>query len=287
MKNYIRLLRPKHYVKNAFIFAPLFFSFSFDETKALLTLISFILFSMTASSIYIFNDLLDVNEDQKHPEKRYRPIASGEISSNNASFLMISLSSTSLITSYLLNIKIFTILLIYTLLNLAYTMKLKHISIVDIFIIASGFVLRLLVGSTATEVLLSPWIIVMTFLLALFLAIAKRRDDVILSLSGRETRKNIHGYNLDFVNSIMTFMAGVIVVAYLSYALSNDVISRLGSNLYLTTVFVVFGIFRYLQLTIVEKKSGNPVNLLYRDLFLQISIGAWLITFSLIVFISG
>ena len=287
MKNYIRLLRPKHYVKNAFIFAPLFFSFSFDETKALLTLISFILFSMTASSIYIFNDLLDVNEDQKHPEKRYRPIASGEISSNNASFLMISLSSTSLITSYLLNIKIFTILLIYTLLNLAYTMKLKHISIVDIFIIASGFVLRLLVGSTATEVLLSPWIIVMTFLLALFLAIAKRRDDVILSLSGRETRKNIHGYNLDFVNSIMTFMAGVIVVAYLSYALSNDVISRLGSNLYLTTVFVVFGIFRYLQLTIVEKKSGNPVNLLYRDLFFQISIGAWLITFSLIVFISG
>ncbi|RXK12369.1 prenyltransferase [Malaciobacter mytili LMG 24559] len=280
----VQILRIHQYIKNFFIFAPLLFSFHFSTIDIINTTFVFILFCILASSIYIFNDLMDIKEDRKHPVKKYRPLASGKLKINTAIFLLISLSLLSLGCAYFLNHELFFVFIFYFLLNICYSLKLKHISILDIFIIAIGFVLRLFAGASIINTSLSMWIIIMTFLLALFLAIAKRRDDVILSNKGKETRKNIDGYNLEFVNAVMVFMSGVIVVSYILYTVSDDVIKRLHTeNLYLTSSFVILGIMRYMQITFVEENSGSPTKIVLKDRFLQITILLWLLSFFLVV----
>ncbi len=284
MKEIIKLLRPHQYIKNVFIFAPLLFSFSTDFILVLKTILTFILFSLVASSIYIFNDLMDVKEDQKHPSKKFRPLALGTISRSKAVRLIALFAIIPLLIALIFNIKLFAILLLYFSLNVLYSVQLKHFSIIDIFMIAIGFVLRLFAGAAVVEVELSMWIIIMTFLLALFLALAKRRDDVLLSLEGKETRKNIDGYNLEFVNAGMVLMAGVIIVSYIFYTVSDGVIARLHTpHLYLSGFFVILGIMRYMQITFVEERSGSPTKLVLSDPFLQVTIILWLLSFYMIV----
>ena len=280
MKDIITLLRPHQYVKNIFIFAPLLFAFHFNSADVYNSLIAFILFSILASSIYILNDLMDIEEDKKHPTKKNRPLASGKVNKSTAKTLFISLSSITFILSFIFNLELFIVLLAYFILNIAYSLKLKHIAIVDIFIISTGFVLRLFAGSLVTDIPLSMWIIIITFLLAIFLALAKRRDDVLLSLQGKETRKNIDGYNLEFVNAAMVLMSGVVIVSYLQYSVSAEVITRVGSEyLFLTTFFVILGILRYMQITFVEQQSGSPTKIVLKDKFLQITIIFWILSF--------
>ncbi|MFA5519521.1 MAG: decaprenyl-phosphate phosphoribosyltransferase [Spirochaetota bacterium] len=280
MKQIIRLLRPHQYIKNLFIFAPLFFTFSFTIQQLVDLSITFILFSILASSIYIFNDFKDIEEDKQHPQKKHRPLASGKVKISSALFLIVILSGFSLTFAFFFNQKMFIVLVVYFFLNLAYSIKLKHITIIDIFVIATGFVLRLFAGAAVIENQLSMWIIIMTFLLALFLAVAKRRDDVLLASDGKETRKSIDGYNLEFVNAAMVFMAGVIVVAYVLYTVSDDVIVRLNSsNLYLTAFFVILGVMRYMQITFVEGNSGSPTKIVLKDRFLKFTIFFWLVSF--------
>lgn len=284
MLNYVKLLRPHQYVKNLFIFAPLFFSFSFEIKSFIATLIAFVLYSLVASSIYTLNDIVDIDEDRKHPKKKNRPLASGRVSIKSAKVIFVILAFFSFISAFLYDESLFLVLLIYFILNIAYSFKLKHINIVDIFIIATGFVLRLFAGAVVIEAPLSMWIIIMTFLLALFLAVAKRRDDVLLASRGKNTRKNINGYNLEFVNAVMVFMSGVIVVAYILYTVSNEVIERLNTQyLYLTTFFVILGIMRYMQLTFVEQNSGNPTKMVLKDRFLQITILFWVSSYFLVI----
>jgi 4-hydroxybenzoate polyprenyltransferase len=284
MISYIKLLRPQHYIKNIFIFAPLFFSFSFSKSNFISSSVAFLLFSIIASSIYIFNDLADIEEDKQHPKKKNRPLASGTVNPSFAIFIIVLLSSISLICALFKDTELFMVLLIYFFLNIAYSLKLKHISLLDIFTIAIGFVLRLFAGATVIKAPLSPWIIIMTFLLALFLAVSKRRDDVMLSLQGKVTRKNIDGYNYEFVNAAMVFMSGVIVVAYILYTISDEVTSRLGTKLlFLTTAFVILGIFRYMQISFVEQNCESPVKIVYKDRFIQLTILFWLISFFTIV----
>lgn len=281
MGEIIKLLRVQHYIKNLFIFLPLLFSLSLADIKDIRdTFVVFVLFSLLASSVYIFNDLLDINEDRAHPTKKNRPLASGSVSKKSAVLLILALSSTSLVISFLLNTTLFGVLLLYFILNIFYSIKLKHIAILDIFIIASGFVLRLFAGSSVADIHLSMWIISMTFLLALFLALAKRRDDVLLSLDGQQTRKNIDGYNLEFVNASMVLMAGVVIVSYIMYTISPAVTARLGTEyLYLTSFFVILGILRYMQITFVEENSGSPTKVVIKDTFLKLTIFFWLISF--------
>ena len=284
MKAIIKLLRPHQYVKNLFIFAPILFAFSFTTVNFINTLVAFVLFSLIASSVYILNDLMDIQEDKAHPKKKFRPIASGEVSTKTAKYLFITLSSLSLILAFLFSVKLFSVLVAYFLLNISYSLKLKHISIVDIFIISTGFVLRLFAGSVATGIELSMWIIIMTFLLALFLSLAKRRDDVLLSLEGKDTRKNIDGYNLEFVNATMVLMSGVVVVSYILYTISEGVTLRLHTEyLYLTSFFVILGIFRYMQLTFVENNSGSPSKIVVKDTFMKITIILWIFSFIAII----
>lgn len=282
----IKLLRPHQYIKNFFIFAPLFFSFNFNLAIVGVTSIGFVLFSILASSIYVLNDWFDVEEDRKHPTKRNRPLASGEVSKSTALILMILLSSLSLIFAYLLNHDLFYVLAIYFVLNVLYSFKLKHVAIIDIFIISTGFVLRLFAGAVFLENPLSMWIIIMTFLLATFLAFAKRRDDVLLFQEGQQARKNIDGYNLEFVNAAMTLMSAVIIVCYLQYSITPEVIERMGTDyLYVTAVFVILGILRYMQIAFVENKSGSPTQVVLQDRFLQLTIICWILSFILIYFV--
>ena len=282
MKNFIKLIRPKHYFKNLFILLPLFFSGQINNTELLLEgLVAFIAFSLVASSIYIFNDYKDIYNDRKHPIKKFRPLASGLIKKNSALNLMIIFLISGSILMYFLSFKSFIVLTIYILLNFAYSLKLKQIALLDVTIIASGFVLRIFTGSFAYDVPLTIWIVIMTFLIALFLALAKRRDDVlILNKSGKKTRKSIDGYNLKLIDGIMIMMSAVVIVAYLQITITEDFMLKFESeNLYLTGLFVIFGIMRYLQITIVEEKSGSPTEIIYTDKILQINIILWILMF--------
>lgn len=180
MKNIITLLRPHQYVKNLFIFAPILFAFNITLQTLLEASIAFVLFSIIASSIYVLNDYMNIEEDKKHPRKSKRPLASGAISLANANFIFMFLAALGLIVAFTLSKELFGVLALYFVLNLLYSYKFKHIAYVDIFIIAAGFVLRLFAGSVATQTPLSMWIIIITFFLAIFLVLLKRRNNVLL-----------------------------------------------------------------------------------------------------------
>jgi 4-hydroxybenzoate polyprenyltransferase len=278
--NIIKLLRPHQYIKNLFVFAPLLFSFNFELDNCIGTFLAFILFSIIASSVYILNDLFDIEADRKHPVKKFRPLALGVVSKNTARTLIIVLSSISLIAALFINYNLLFVLSVYFAVNVAYSVKLKHFAIIDIFIIATGFVLRLFAGKVMIDAPLSMWLIIMTFLLALFLAIAKRRDDVLIEKNGGKSRKSISGYNLEFVNITMALMAAVIIVSYILYTVSIGTLDKFQTEyIYLTSFFVILGILRYMQITFVEEKSGNPTKIFFKDRFLQITILLWLISF--------
>ena len=279
-----QLLRVQQYIKNTVIFAPMFFSFHISLEQTIHIFIAFCLFSCTASSIYIFNDLMDIEQDKAHPTKKYRPIACGEVSIYKAKTIMLALITFSLLSAYFFNTNLFYVLCSYLSINILYSIKLKHIGIIDIFTIASGFVLRLFAGSLVIHITLSMWIIIITFLLAIFLALAKRRDDVLLNTLGKETRKNISFYNLEFINAAMVLMSAVVIVSYIQYTVSDHVMDKLNTHyLYLTTFFVILGIMRYMQITFVTQKSGNPTKILLEDNFLKITILSWIFSFIFIV----
>jgi len=208
MKNYLKLMRVEQYIKNLFVFAPLFFGREFLNTPVLLNvLLVFLCFCIASSSIYILNDYFDLNEDREHPEKSKRPLVSGAIKIKNAIFLMLVLMLSVLLITFLFSTKLFLIIATYIVINILYSKWLKHIPILDLNIIALGFVLRIFAGAAVTDILPSVWIVLITYLIALFLAIAKRRTDVILAKEGKEVRKNIDGYNLAFIDTVLRLLA--------------------------------------------------------------------------------
>lgn len=288
LKDYISLLRPHQYIKNLFLFLPAFFSLQIKDPDVLLqTLQAFLAFCCMASAVYILNDYKDQEADRQHPLKKLRPIASGKISPTKAMILMVVLVVLGFLLSFSLGKYVFYLLTAYVFINVLYSFKLKHIAIVDIFIIALGFVIRIGVGAYAAPIPIpsSKWIILMTFLGAIFLALAKRRDDVLLAEKGQKVRKSIDGYNLEFINGAMMIMASVLIVSYISYTISPEIQAKFNSEfLYLTVAFVILGVMRYLQISFVEKKSGNPSKILLTDTFLQLTILAWLVTFVILIY---
>lgn len=283
IQNLISLLRPHQWVKNFFIAAPMFFAFMITLHNVLLVVAGIGIFSLCASAVYVFNDIYDVAEDRQHPEKRKRPIASDQISIKFAWLLAFVLFSVSITVAYFFNINFFIILIVYVAINILYTVVLKHIAIVDITIIAIGFVLRLFAGASIINVQTSMWIVLVTFWLALFLALAKRRDEYLHYINGKKVRKNIDGYNLEMINAGMVLLATITVVAYIMYSVTPAVMERMGSDkLYVTSIFVIVGILRYMQLTFVYEKSGNPTDVLLTDRFLQMVIALWLLSFYVI-----
>lgn len=288
MKSYIKLLRPKDWAKNSFLFLPLFFAGEiFQVPKIIEVFEGFLCFSFVASAIYILNDYRDIEDDRKHPEKKFRPLASGAVNKNAAFLIALLLAVAGLAWAWFIRDKFFFVLTIYFLLNLSYSLGLKKVPILDIFIIAIGFVLRVKAGAVIARIGLSEWLTIMVFLLALFLALAKRRDDVLLKIkSGTEMRKAVKGYNLEFINVALSLICAVIVVAYFMYTMSPEVTTRLGTyRLYYTCLFVLAGIFRYLQLIFIHSESESPVKILYKDRFIQATILLWVISFYVILYV--
>lgn len=285
------LLRINQWLKNTFIFLPLFFGRQLAHWDSFfLCVIAFVSYSLAASSIYCFNDIYDVENDRKHPQKCKRPIASGRVSVGSAYWLMSLCAVLSLLTTFLLDSTVrYTFILIlvcYYVMNLSYSLVLKKIIFVDVFIIAMGFVLRVLAGGAVTGVVISHWIVLMTFLLALFIALAKRRDDVVVyEETGVNFRKNTNRYNLQFMNQAISIIASITMMCYIMYTVSEEVIDRMQTSyLYVTSIFVLAGIMRYLQLTIVDVKSGSPTKVLMTDRFVQCCIVGWVLTFFLILY---
>jgi len=286
----LRLMRPHQYVKNAFVFLPLFFGQKLMEPHLLPSvLLAFAAFCLLASAVYVFNDLQDLESDRRHPEKRNRPLASGAVSPAQAWRLLSLLAVAGLAAMAPLGGSLLAIAAVYLLLNLLYSLKLKHVAILDIHCIAVGFELRIFAGGLAAGVVPSHWLVLMTFLIALFLALAKRRDDLVLSQEkGAPIRASLDGYNFDFINAAMMVMASVTLVCYILYTLSAQVTAYYGSNqLYLTTLWVLAGFLRYLQVTLVDEKgSGSPAKLVLRDRFLQGVILLWLGSFFLLLYVA-
>ena len=283
----IKLMRPHQYIKNIFIFIPLFFALKITDASLVLNaFIAFFAFSLSASSVYILNDYFDIEADREHPKKRFRPLASKEISKQEAIVLMLSLFALSAILICSVSINAVAILLFYIGMNIAYSINLKHIAILDVTIIAIGFVLRLFMGSIVTGITLSHWIVIMTFLLALFMALAKRRDDVLIyQNTGKKMRKVIDGYNLQFLDIAMAIMASVVIVAYIMYTTSLDVMERIDSHhLYLTALFVIIGVMRYLQISFVLLDSGSPTQIVLKDRFIQFTLLGWILSFIWILY---
>jgi decaprenyl-phosphate phosphoribosyltransferase len=287
---YLKLLRPKDWAKNLFLFIPLFFGGGItDVNKLLHVFYGFIAFCCIASSIYIINDYRDREDDRKHPVKCKRPLASGAVKPATAIVICAILIVLGFGIAWVIRDKFLLVLGIYFLINLGYSLGLKNISILDIMILAAGFMLRIKAGSVISYVPLSEWIVIMVFLLAVFMAIGKRRDDVLLKLSsGADMRKSIKGYNLELLNVLLALVSAVIIVAYLMYTMSAEVIARLGTyRLYYTCVFVMAGLMRYLQIIYVSADSGSPTKVLYKDRFIQATLLLWCISFFLIIYMKN
>ena len=232
--------------------------------------------------------MCDVEFDRKHPEKCRRPIASGRVSLPVArgvyTFLLIL--SVVVVVLFIPSTPMYVVLATYLLLNHAYSLWLKHIAILDVMIVAFGFVLRVIAGAVAAEVVPSHWIIIMTFLLALFLVLAKRRDDVIkYERTQAVARRNITAYNRNFLDHVITLVAAITLVSYIMYTVDEEIVARFNcSYVYATSIFVLAGILRYLQITLVEEKSWSPTKIIMRDRFLKFSIIGWLLLFAYIIY---
>jgi decaprenyl-phosphate phosphoribosyltransferase len=292
MTKYIKLLRVEQWIKNLFVFVPLFFSGNITNFDLLgKSIFAFIVFSLTASSIYIINDYSDIESDRKHPEKRRRPLASGAVSKQTALIILVLLVAIVIALIFLGSHyfhhnfwKFATIIGFYFVMNLAYTYKLKHVAIIDISIISLGFVLRVLAGGYATGIFISQWAILLTFILALVLAIGKRRGELINAQISGKTRKALDGYNVQFADIALSISCTLAIVCYLMFTLSPEVQERFHARVFYTVIFVVFAILRYLQQTLVYNKTESPTKIIYRDRYIQITLVLWVAAFLLQIY---
>ena len=291
IRHIIKVARPTHWIKNIFVFLPVFFGGALlNTTEVVAAALTFMSFSLAASAIYCLNDIIDVDADRAHPVKCKRPIASGAITIPQAYGMMTVSLLISIVLMFLLpegHAKTILVIIAYFVINVAYCLRLKEYAIIDVCIIASGFVLRILAGGYATGVHLSKWIVLMTFLLTLFLAFAKRRDDVLrMNTTGRAPRKNTSRYNLTFINQAITITGSVMVVCYVMYTVSPEIIAQFATDkLYLTSILVILAILRYLQISVVDEKSGDPVKVALSDRATQLILLAWLLSFLIIIYL--
>ena len=291
LKNLLLLLRPKHWIKNLFIFMPVFFGGALTHSSAVIdSIVAFFAYSFAASAIYCLNDIVDVEDDRRHTVKCHRPIASGAVSVAAACCLMLVMLLLSTLTAVVFSSRwqaLLSVIGIYLVLDVAYCLMLKRFALVDVVVLSTGFVLRIMAGSAATDILPSHWLVLMTFLLTLFLSFAKRRDDVLrMNATGEAPRKNTIRYNLTFINEAITITGSVTLVCYIMYTVSAEVTSNFNTNhLYLTSIFVLVGLLRYIQIAVVDQKSGAPTKAILSDRFLQLVVVAWGLTFLTLIYI--
>ena len=262
----IRLIRPKQWLKNSFVFAPLVFSKELFTGAFFDALMAFLSFSLTASAVYIVNDIADVEADRLHPEKRNRPLAARTVSVTAALGLMTLLLAIVLILVWQMDSRFIAILVLYFLLNLAYSYKLKEVVLLDVFIIAAGFMLRILGGAYAIDVRVSTWIVLCSLFISLFLGFAKRRAELVQLQGASQERKVLSLYKIDFIDQMLTISAAGAVISYALYTVAPHTIEMFGTDrMIYTTVFVIYGVFRYLYIIHTSSASENPTNAVTSD----------------------
>jgi 4-hydroxybenzoate polyprenyltransferase len=287
-KEYFNLFRIPQWIKNLFVFVPLIFSQNlFREDYFLKTLHAFLVFCLVSSVIYIINDLIDIEADKAHPEKKNRPIPSGKISRKNGVIAAAVFSLVIILQvpffNYLFNISV----LLYFLLNFFYSISLKHIVILDVFIIAAGFMLRVIGGAFVINVEISSWLILTTMFISLFLGVMKRHSELQLSVqdSAVSTRKVLVHYSTDFTSQMATVASAGVIICYALYTVAERTVSVFRTeNLIYTTPFVVFGIFRYMYLVYLGKKGENTSEIMVSDLPMIINILLYFLAVTLILY---
>lgn len=282
LKGFIQLLRPRQWIKNLFLFAALLFSRNIDKLPCILAAAyAFLCFCVTSSTVYIFNDMLDIEKDRKHPRKRKRPLAAGIISKREAKILVAFMLPAAVILSFMLNYSFGFIVILYLLNNLLYTLFVKNLVILDVMSIALGFILRVAGGAVAIKVHISPWLLLCTFLLALFLGFSKRRNELlVLQEDAQSHRMILEHYSLDFIDNMLSIVTASTVISYSLYTFfaSEDKYSMV------TILFVLYGIFRY-QYIIYNKKLGeSPEEIVLTDKPLLINILLWILASVVILY---
>ena len=284
MTHFLHLLRIKHWIKNILVFFAAFFGGELLEIENLKTLgFVFLYFSFTASLVYIINDLKDVEKDRLHPEKKKRPLASGKVSKNQAYALIVVLLALLAVASWFIPFPVVCVTLTYFVLNILYTFWLKYIPIIELFIIALGFVFRIVIGGVAVDVVPSKWIIMLTFFMALYVIIAKRRGELLNA--SKQTRSVLASYNEQYLSSAMILVLGVSIVTYIMYTIDEEVIDRFDTDIiYITTLFVVLAMLRHLQQTFVHNNTESPVKYVLKDSLILIIILLWLGSFYFLIY---
>jgi 4-hydroxybenzoate polyprenyltransferase len=280
-------MRIQQWIKNFFIFAALIFSGNLFILKDfLLTTAGFILFSLLASGVYIFNDIIDIEHDRNHPLKSHRPLPSGKLSKSIALISSLVLILLSITVSFILKTQFALILLIYLIINVWYSYHLKNVVILDVMTIAAGFVLRVVSGAVIIDVPTSEWLIICTILLSLFLGFSKRRHELlILENSANSHRSVLQDYSPYFLDQMIGIVTATTVMSYALYTISEETIRKFGTkNLIYTVPFVLYGIFRYLYLVHKKEKGGNPTKLMLTDIPLLLNVILWIIVAIIIIY---
>lgn len=286
MSGLVILLRPHQWVKNLVVAAPLFFTPDYMSWAAAgLVLTGIAVFCGLASGVYVLNDIADRKSDALHPEKRLRPLVTGVVPLAPAAILLAALWLGAGWGAFRLGPDFLALAAIYVGLNVAYSAGLKQVAIIDVLIIASGYVLRLIAGALLIGVEASSWIVITTGMLALFLALAKRRDDFVRNLD-TDHRRSLQGYSKPFLDVALAMTLGAMLVAYLVYTTDAGVTARMGTDkIYYTAPFVVAGVLRYLQITLVEERSGSPTKIVLTDPFMIVVVTGWLATFAGLIYL--
>ncbi len=285
--DYLQLMRWSQWIKNTVIYAALIFSkHLLDPWSVCWVTLAFVAFCLTASGAYVVNDIRDVERDRQHPEKASRPLASGRIPLPTAYGLAVVLMASGLALGFFLGWAFGGLLLIYLLLQFLYTLLLKEMVILDVMAIATGFAIRAAAGGVVIHVEVSPWLIICTFLLMLFLGFSKRRHELVLLQSrATEHRASLREYSPYFLDQMISVVTASTVVAYAIYTASPEVREKLGTDkLYVTIPFVLFGIFRYLYLVHQREEGGNPTQLLLSDKPLVVDILLWLVVCTVLLY---
>lgn len=283
----IRLARPSQWVKNGVVLAPLVFAgLAGDLLQVEYALLATLVFCLCSSSVYVINDIVDRTTDTLHPVKRFRPIASGEITVGQGIGTAAVLLGAACAGALFIGRPFIWYALAFVVLNLCYSFLLKRLVIVDAMSIALSFVIRALAGAAAISVPASKWLLINTFLLALFLAFGKRRHELILLQQAAEShRQSLLQYSPYLLDQLIGVTTPAVVVVYMLYSFSPEVSSKLHTeNLYLTIPFVVYGIFRYLYLIHQENKGGSPTRVLFTDIPILLTVLLWLLTAVLVLY---
>jgi 4-hydroxybenzoate polyprenyltransferase len=281
-------MRPKQWSKNLFVFAGLVFSKSLrDPRLVVVSVLAFLLFCILSSAVYLFNDVMDYEEDSRHPAKRKRPIASGAMSRTAASLFAAFLGAAALILSFLLSLRFGIAAAIYLCLMVLYSLFLKRFIIVDVLCISAGFVLRAAAGALAIDVQISSWLLICTGLLALFLGLSKRRHELlVLEDAAAEHRVALLGYNHLVLDQMISVVTASTVMAYALYTVSAETVLKFGTRLLgLTIPFVLYGIFRYLYLVHIKGEGGSPERSLLNDKPLLVDILIWIVVSGVILYL--